>query len=372
MYKSAFYTPLAAVLISFSPSSVTGQNPDPDLPEEWVVTAEQTLAAENAPLWLSDEPLELTIEADFRTIRREDRNDDAPRRDGKLTIQVDGAPLTLDLKLQTRGEFRRNDDNCSFPPLWLDFDKDDELLTGTPFEGQNRVKLYVTCRSGQDRYEQYILHEYLLYPIHNLITDVSFRARLANVTYVDETGEDDTFTNYAFLLEDVDDVAARHGAVELEPTQVHPVMFDDDQAALSEVFAYMIGMTDFSIVYSHNSKVLRKMAGDLMPVVYDFDVSGIINTRYAAPDPSLGIRSVKQRVFRGFCREAVDYPALFQRFIDQKEEIWRLHEEMTLLDDGRREDSIEYLEEFFETVEDPGRAEDRIIDECRDMPRTGR
>ena len=200
---------------------------------------------------------------------------------------------------------------------------------------QNRVKLYVTCKSGQDRYEQYILHEYLLYPIHNLITDVSFRARLANVTYVDETGEDDTFTNYAFLLEDVDDVAARHGAVELEPSQIHPEIFDDKQAALSEVFAYVIGMTDFSIVYSHNSKVLRKMAGALMPVVYDFDVSGIINTRYAAPDPRLGIRSVKQRVFRGFCREGVDYPALFQRFIDQKEEIWRLHEEMTLLDDGR-------------------------------------
>ena len=34
---------------------------------------------------------------------------------------------------------------------------------------------------------------------------------------------------------------------------------------------------------------------------YDFDLAGLVNARYARPDPSLGISKVTQRRYRGFC-----------------------------------------------------------------------
>ena len=43
--------------------------------------------------------------------------------------------------------------------------------------------------------------------MYNLLEERSFRARLAKVTYNDSRGKMKSYTQYAFLLEDVDDMA---------------------------------------------------------------------------------------------------------------------------------------------------------------------
>lgn len=200
--------PLVIALGLLSPladASVAAQQPE----DPWVVTPEEIEAAWSAPLFQSDDVLELTLYADFNTIRRHDRGEDAEERPALVYFDEDGAEATVALKIQTRGLWRRNARNCAFPPLWLDFDKDDEALIGTVFEGQNRLKLYVSCRPGRGDYEEYIYTEYVIYPAYNVLTDLSFRARPARVTYVDTSGEDDTFTSNAFLLEHKSQMAAR-------------------------------------------------------------------------------------------------------------------------------------------------------------------
>jgi hypothetical protein len=352
---------LLAAFTAAVPGTVVGQE-DP-----WTVSAEEIERARSAPLFQSSAVLEITLAAEFDQIKKKDRGEERDDREATISFAgANGQEVTLPLKLRTRGNFRLNRRNCEFPPLWLDFDKDLPELEGTVFEGQNRLKLYVSCRPGRDNYEQFILQEYLVYPTYNLLTEASFRARPVLVHYEDTEKPDDSFTRHAFLIEHKSQMAARNEAVPFDATQVHPGLQEPNATALLEVFNYMIGMTDYSAVYLHNVEMMRQMDGKLIPVSYDFDWSGLVNTSYAEPDESLDIRSVRQRIFQGICKE-IDYDAVFQVFLDKKEEILGLWRDFELVSENRREDAVEFLEDFFERIEDEG-GRRRIARDCRPMP----
>ena len=340
-----------------------------DVAGDWTVSREEIEAAWSAPLFQTDDVLEITLYADFNSIRRRDRQEDAEERPALVYFDAKGSEATLALKIQTRGNWRLRSENCRFPPLWLDFDKDDEALVGTVFEGQNRLKLYVTCRPGRDDYEQYIYSEYVIYAAYNVLTDLSFRARPARVTYVDTSGGDDTFTSNAFILEHKSQMAARNEAVPIELRQLPPPASDQESSAVLELFNYAVGMTDYAVAGPpmHNIEPIRRMDGALIPVAYDFDWSGTVDARYAEPDPRLPIRNVRQRIFRGFCREDIDYGPIFQRFTEKREEMLAVVRNFDALDEDRRDRVIEYWEEFFEMASDEGRRE-RILRGCRRIP----
>ena len=337
-----------------------------DVDDEWTVAPEEVEAAWSARLFQTNDVLALTLYADFNSIRRRDRGEDAEERPALLHFDEDGSGATVALKIQTRGNWRRDRGNCAFPPLWLDFEKDDEAIVGTVFEGQNRLKLYVTCRPGRDDYERYIYTEYLIYPAYNVLTDLSFRARPARVTYVDTSGEDDTFTSNAFILEHKSQMAARNEAVPIELTVLHPGRGSQENAALMELFNYAIGMTDYTAVYMHNVEPIRRMDGTVIPVAYDFDWSGMVNARYAVPDESLPIRNVRQRIFQGFCRD-IDYGPIFRRFTDKREEMLSVVRNFDALEEDRRDRVIRYWEDFFEMAADEGRHA-RILRNCQKIP----
>ena len=362
--------PWGAALLALAWAPVAAHAQDPAAQEDpWKVAPEAIEFARNAPLFRSAEPLELTLTAPFETIKKEDRGDDAQDRPATLALRTDdGRDVTLELKLATRGNWRRDRHNCDFPPLWLDLDKDQPELEGTVFQGQNRLKLYVTCKPGKGDYEQYILQEYLVYPTYNLMTDESFRARLARVHYEDTDKPEDSFTSWAFVLEHKDQMAARNEAVPLEAPQVHPALFQPEKAALEAIFNYMIGMTDWSSVFRHNVEVIRRMDGEIVPVSYDFDWSGIVNTSYARPDPKLDIRNVRERIYQGFCQEGVDYDALFQRFLDHRDQIIAIWSDFDLVEPDRRKKAVDFLDEFFDRISDSSRRE-RIVRNCTPIPR---
>ncbi len=196
------------------------------------------------------------------------------------------------------------------------------------------------------------------------LTEAGFQARPVEVTYVDNSGEDDTFTDFAFLLEHKDGLAARNEAVPLDMEQLHPVSAHQESIGLVEIFNYMIGMTDWSAVYFHNIELIRRMDGALVPVPYDFDWSGMVNARYAKPDPRLPIRNVRQRHFQGFCRPDLDYAPIWNRFVEAKADIYAVWQNSPLLDDDARKRAIEYLDDFYEDVENEGRR-NRVLRDCQ-------
>lgn len=344
--------------------TAAAQEPD----DPWSVSQEEIDAARAAPLFQSDEILELNLSADFDLILDEDRDDEEPaRRPAILNFEGPDERVSLDINVETRGNWRRDEQNCRFPPLWLDLDRDDEDLVGTVFEGQNRLKLYVTCRPGDDTFEEYTYTEYVIYPAYNALTDLTFRARPARVTYIDVSGEEDTFTSNAFLLEHKEQMAARNSAVPLEVPQLHPANAAQEEAALMELFNYAVGMTDYNMTRPlHNVELIRRMDAAVIPVAYDFDWSGTVDARYARPDPSLPIRNVRQRTFQGYCRD-VDYGAIFRRFVERREDMLDAVDDFDGLDGDRKEEIKEYWEEFFEIAADPAEHED-VIEDCKEIP----
>lgn len=317
------------------------------------------------PLFESDEALEITMEMDIRSVLR-DRGEETDYH--PLTVSwtnEQGELMEVAARVKVRGNFRRQRENCRFPPLRMRFEE--ETVVGTVFEGQEKLKLVTHCQTGRAEYQQYVLQEYLIYRSYNLMTDKSFRVRLAEITYSDSDKRDDPFTRFGFIIEDEDKMAERLGGRILEVENVHPDLTDYELSNRLAVFQYMMGNTDWSIPNLHNIKLVMP-EGEQTPyaIPYDFDWSGIINARYADPNPMLNIRSVRQRVFRGLCRTPEEFMKEFTFFNENRTAIFQHHQDLVPpLTEDQFEEAVEYLDEFYAIINDPDEAKDEIIDECR-------
>ena len=196
------------------------------------------------------------------------------------------------------------------PPLFVSFG--DETARGTLFEGQTMLPLTTHCRESSS-YEQYVLKEYLAYRIYNLLTDKSLRVRLARVSYRD-TSRDRVVERYAFFTEHFQSLAARQNAEVYEPETFDRLAADPLELGTLDLFEFLIGNTDWSASKAHNIVHIRARDGLVTAVPYDFDFSGLVDADYAGPPPTLPIRTVTQRLFRGFCRPDFDWHAVYGTF----------------------------------------------------------
>lgn len=316
-----------------------------------------------APLFASHETLELTLVADFERLE-DDRDEERPERLALLRTHADdGSPVEIPLTVRTRGNFRLRSSTCAFPNLRLDFPPD-APTAGTPFAGQDRLKLVSHCRDRDD-YEQNLLEEHLAYRLFNLLTEVSFRVRLARITYQDVHGAERPVTRYAFFIEDEDALAARVGGIHIDATGAHPDQLDPLTSARVELFQYMIGNTDFSIVNFHNSEPFLLPDGTYHPVPYDFDFSGLVDAPYATPAALLGTRSVRERVFRGFCRLGLPLEPLYEQFLALRPAVAETVRQQPALTPRNARAAERYLDDFYRIIEPPGRRRAMIDARCR-------
>lgn len=322
---------------------------------------------DSIPLFASLEPVELSLVADFRAIRS-DRGDPPEERPAFVVLDADVRGDTVEAQLRARGDFRRDPGMCSFPPLRLNLKK--KQTVGTDFEGQDKLKLVVPCRPTLDLFEQYVLTEYTIYRMYRLITDLSFQVRLARITFVDRNGREEPFTRYAFFIEDDDALAARLGGEKLEIPEGNHVRvgyLDAQQATLLAVFEYMIGNTDWADDAVHNVELFL-VQGALRPVAYDFDFAGLVDARYAIPDPKLGTRTVRERLYRGWCWPELDFAEVLRPFLEGREAITALVSETPGMSEDRRRNALSYLDGFWEAIETPERAQRRMFRDCRTLP----
>ena len=262
------------------------------VPDPWpdaTVLDERRRSAETRPLFASAEPLPITIAADFRAVQRD--RDPKSEKTFPATVTVpneDGTIATIPIQIRTRGHSRRLRQTCDFAPLRLEFIK--EQARKTVFEGHGPLKLGTHCRSNS-LFEQYVLREYTVYRLYNLLTQFSFRARLARVTYVDTVKNKTLDTRYAMFVEDDDDVARRMSGRISDRLGLLFRNVDADTILLMTLFEYLIGNTDMSMKLQHNVRIVETPANVFYPVPYDFDYSGLVDTSYAAADTKLfGIR----------------------------------------------------------------------------------
>lgn len=321
---------------------------------------ERRVASENRALFQSVEPLAITIAADFKKVNG-DRAQDSPRR-YPATLTVAGSPgAPLPVQLGTRGHFRLHPSSCSFVPLRVEFPAG--AVGGTLFDGQRSLKLVTHCQDA-NAYEQYTLHEYLVYRMFNVMTPRSFRARLVKATYVDAKSQKPVASRYAIFLEDDDDVARR---AEGRIVDVPNALFKDlDQGALTlmALFQYMIANTDFSIIRLHNVRLVQDRDRVLYTVPYDFDFSGLVNTRYSEPDKQLGIRSVRERLYRGPCRTEADLEPLLERFRARKSDLMAVYDSQADLSANGRRGAQRFLQEFYSVIERRDQVRKILVNGC--------
>jgi hypothetical protein len=334
-------------------------------PEEHVLKA-RSKEADSRRLFKEHDPLVFTLTADFKAINKNRDPESRKRFPAVLTMEGEkGAPRDIAVQLGTRGHFRLMARNCDFVPLRLELPK--EGTADTAFEGQTNLKLGTHCR-GDKAYENYTIREYLTYRLFNMLTPLSFRARLGRATYVDATSKKPVAVRYSILVEHENEVARRFGGRIVELPRI--VFKDLDAPTLTRMmmFEYMIGNTDFSIWALHNVRIVQDPARRLYPVPYDFDLSGFVHAPYATPDPRIGIRSVLDRLYRGPCRTTDEFETMAAAFRAKRGEMLALLDSMRDLEPDPRSEAKEYLESFFRAIEKPNAVKKQFVDSCKPAP----
>jgi len=326
-----------------------------------------SLAAPQA-LFESDKTLSLFLDLPLKDLLR--RAKSKPTVQGVLRyIDSDGTWVELEVKVTTRGKSRL--EQCSLPPLSIYLDP--QQVGSTIFSGQSKLKLVTQCHRDS-RNRRYLMQEYAIYKAYNLLSAYSFQVRMLDVTYRD-TGKrrNKDKVQPAFFIESREAVAERHSMRTIDANRVNIRQLDPRQLSLLTLFQYLIGNTDWSARKGpgterccHNGKVLAPLDSDEGWVVlpYDFDQSGIINTSYSAPSDLLPIRSVRQRLYRGYCASNAQLDSTISKFNEHRVAIEELFGTASRVSSANKS-ALKYIQGFYKIINDPKKLQKKIVDACQ-------
>lgn len=319
-----------------------------------LLPADVAAAATATPLFEENSVLNVRLSGPLGTLIEHKKSREA------LAFVLSANNIDHAIMVRVRGRSRRG--VCRFPPLRFEFVG--EGTANTVFEGQQRLKLVTHCRTS-NAYETSVLREYAAYRIFNLISEVGYKVRLLHITYHDTDGrlKETTFSRYGFLIEPTAALADRTGGQVAEVGGVSLALLDKPQAAAAFIFQFLIGNTDWSLVPSegesfccHNIDLLD-IGSRRYSVPFDFDLCGLVNARYARPNPKLTISRVTQRRYRGYCIDREELAGALTRITTLRTEILDVINSLPGLSPEERRISLAYLERFFAMAED----EDKLL-----------
>ena len=311
----------------------------------------------------NDKVLNITIESDFKNLVKRKYKDEYQPAIFKYHLN-DTITVTRNIKIIPRGNMRKG--SCFFPPLKLNFQKKEMVVK--QLKEFDKMKMVLDCKRGEI-YEQYLLSEYYVYKILNILTEYSFRVRLLKVKYVDTSEKYKTANRYAFIIENKEQMAERLNSIPIDNKNVRDILTDNHTLVNGYLFQYLIGNTDWSISGRHNIQMIKSKDPTISTpyvIPYDFDYAGIVNTNYAVPDEKLGIESVTERVYRGVCMPESTIRETVKYFIDSKERIYALYQNTELLDKNNKRRTLKYLDDFYRIIESENGLKRNIIDNCRE------
>ena len=200
------------------------------------------------------------------------------------------------------------------------------------------------------------------------LTDKSFRTYLLEVVYVDEGRDGEQFTQYAFVIENEDQLAERLGGRVHEPKILKVDYLDREQLALFNMFEYLIANTDFAFKNRHNLEIVTSpLTNTLLCIPYDFDYSGFVFTPYAVPHETVPIDDVGERYNKSLCLTEEECEAARQVFLSKKDEIMNLCSTIHGLDDRVRRRVVSFTEDFFDLMENKRLTMRTFVQQCREM-----
>ncbi|MCH7817019.1 MAG: hypothetical protein IIC60_10675 [Proteobacteria bacterium] len=326
-------------------------------------------ATEPDPLFQSTELLDITITGPFALIDGNRKKDE--EYTGTLSYtDATGQQVVLDVKLEVRGNWRLEKENCRYSQLWVDFRR--RQTPGTLFENQNRLKLVVQC-GRRNSYADYIIKEYQAYRLFGEITEYQLDTRLVNATYIESDRSRRGRTHFAFFIEHQKRLAARFNLNEVELNRISSADLNQQQSTLLSLFMYLIANTDYSIIRAsgneeccHNTKLLQNEDQEYLAIPYDFDSSGYVDTNYAAPpDPALRISRNTRRLYRGFCVPRDTLDSAINIMQASRDRFKSIVGDTTYTSERTADRSLRFVEDFFEIIDDRRKIERLIVRACR-------
>ena len=268
---------------------------------------------------------------------------------------------SIEVRIRARGNFRRSE--CYFPPIKMKIKKDQ--YKETLFDGNKSMKLVLPCKLEPENNDN-ILQEFIAYKIYEQISPYHFKTRRVDIDFNEIRGKKTkNFKLKGFLIEDDKRVAKRHEGKVFE-RYIHPMTMQHLTSVQNAFFQYLLGNTDFSVAYQHNGKLLY-VDKKIIPLPYDFDMTGWVNPSYATVNSTLGISSVQDRVYRGFKRDQEYFDQVREQFIDKKSQLMQIVSsfENEFSNPKEYENMFDFMEDFFEVLESDSNFEKAIVSKAR-------
>ena len=313
------------------------------------------------PLFEEQKVLNLKLRTSIKDIKK--KTNDSTYLPTQLYVKNEnGGWDSISIEVRARGIFRRA--NCYFTPIRIKVSKGHSK--GTVLDGNKAVKLVMPCQNHDDK-NTLVLKEYICYKMYEKITPYYFNTRLVALDFSEPDGKKSK--NYqltAFLIEDDGLVSKRHHAKVMEKLNLHPLALNDTSSVRHDIFQFMVGNTDWSTTFLHNAKVVFQAPKKYIPIAYDFDMSGFVDPPYAVVNADLGIANVRERLYRGFCRNEGVVQYVRKEYLGQEQAI------MGILDQYEKEltprdfaDTKKFMKEFFDIFKNDKLFKKYIVDGCR-------
>jgi hypothetical protein len=327
----------------------------------------ETTTLENKSALLFLEQTSLPIKLSFSIKGLKKQTNDSTYILSKINFKLlNGTWQPMEIKLRVRGNYRLK--NCYFPPLKVKIKKG--VSKNTLFQGNKTLKLVVPCLIQKDN-DDNIIKEFLAYKLYEVISDYHFKTRLFDLSFEEiKKNKPKTHLLKGFFIEDNSTVAKRHGGEVFKRT-IHPLNQDKLSSIRNTFFQFMIGNTDFSQAYRHNVKLFY-INKEMIPIPYDFDMSGLVNTSYAVVsqinNKKLQNTYVTQRIYRGFERDYKDFQLVRQEFLANKTTLLSIMDAHSKYFDNPKEFSKarDYINSFYDILHDDKSFKKHIIDQARE------
>lgn len=321
---------------------------------------------DSTDFFASDEMLHIRIQVDLDSLLK-DVSDTPDYHPARLYLLEAGIPVdSFSVKIRTRGNFRRKPENCNFPPLLLNFRKQE--VFNSIFHGQDKLKLVTHCRSDIPEFLQYVRQEYLIYRGYNILTPYSFRVRYARLEYVDTSDPQPVLNSAGFFIEWDENMAARNGSVLYPEPEISIDSIDKESYYLMSVFQYMINNNDWIVEIKKNVELLTfESSKRVIPVPYDFDWAAMTGTPYrvdAAIEHDQMESYIIPRSYRSRCMDSETLQKIVACFREKKKQLYDL-----FLTDGEinittMQKSLYMLNSFYEVINRKSLARKVFQKEC--------
>lgn len=349
------------MIISILP--VTGQNDTTDLSKNKADSLNKDFF-----LFGSDDLLELTLRLNITKYIK--KNTKEPTQDAVLTFHFNEQDsLNKNVKVKYRGKFRF--DNCGFPPMEISFKNHIHAYSDT--DRIKKIKLVPHCDAGTLS-DEYVLREYLVYKLFNIISDTSYNVRLLRITYIDTEKKKKTTTQYGIFIEPDKILSQRIRANEVDVKNLTQRYIRPDIMDKVSIFNYMVANWDWNIPNLQNVTIFKPYyvasAGSGIVVPYDFDMSGVVSPDYEVLPEEYGLRTSRDRIFLGMCRTREVFKKDLQFFLSRKDEMYKTINDFPYLSLRAKKDIINLLNTFYSQLDDDRSMEfliDYLKSSCKEL-----